>query len=168
MHSGLIYSGIFFGSILFLITSIRLLLKRWRKKEAAKWKVGDKVVLHACSCRNSLKEKGKDYADLLGWDDKHIYVSDGEYTYKEERSKLDFNKSSSWRENYNSCKDYMGVNPKFSGSISDKTETIDGEIDGIRIELMNETQCQVYLKKAIEEENYEAAEKIRNRMEAFR
>ena len=62
----------------------------------------------------------------------------------------------------------MGVNPKFSGSISDKTETIDGEIDGIRIELMNETQCQVYLKKAIEEENYEAAEKIRKRMEAFR
>lgn len=168
MNTSFLIVGSSLVLLILLVKSVKFLLKRERKIESSKWKVGDKVVLLACSCRHSLQKKGKDFADLLGWDDKHIYVSDGESTYKEERSKLDFNKSSTWRENYKSCKDYMGTNPKFSSLISDDTGTIDGEIDGIKIELMNETQCQVYLKKAIEEENYEAAEKIRKRMEAFR
>jgi hypothetical protein len=33
---------------------------------------------------------------------------------------------------------------------------------------MNETECQAYLDKAIEEEDYELAEKLRKQLEKFR
>jgi len=40
--------------------------------------------------------------------------------------------------------------------------------NGKDVSSMNETECQVYLNKAIEEENYELADKIRKQLEKFR
>ena len=47
---------------------------------------------------------------------------------------------------------------------SDNSDMIDGQ----PIETLSETMCEVYLKKAIAEENYELADKLRKRMERFR
>ena len=40
--------------------------------------------------------------------------------------------------------------------------------NGKDISSMNETECQAYLDKAIEEEDYELAEKLRKQLEKFR
>jgi hypothetical protein len=40
--------------------------------------------------------------------------------------------------------------------------------EGFTVETLNETQCEAYLKKALEEENYELAEKLRIRLEKLR
>lgn len=42
-----------------------------------------------------------------------------------------------------------------------------GKTNGKDISSMNETECQAYLNKAIEEEDYELAEKIRKQLEKF-
>ena len=41
-------------------------------------------------------------------------------------------------------------------------------IDGKSIELLTETECQVYLKQCIETEDYEKAELIKERLKNFR
>jgi hypothetical protein len=41
-------------------------------------------------------------------------------------------------------------------------------IDGQPIETLNEIMCEIYLKQAISQENYELADKLRKRMERFR
>ena len=41
-------------------------------------------------------------------------------------------------------------------------------LNGKDISSMNETECQAYLDKAIEEEDYELAEKLRKQLEKFR
>jgi hypothetical protein len=51
-----------------------------------------------------------------------------------------------------------GVEPPNSGD----------KIDGKPIILLTETECQVYLKQAIDGENYDIAEKIRKQMEKYR
>jgi hypothetical protein len=40
--------------------------------------------------------------------------------------------------------------------------------NGKEVTSMNETECQAYLNKAIQEENYELADKIRKQLEKFR
>ena len=45
----------------------------------------------------------------------------------------------------------------------------DGDItNGKDISSMNETECQVYLNQALEDEDYELAERIRKQLEKFR
>ena len=63
----------------------------------------------------------------------------------------------------------MGSEPGFNPHVEpEKSNTPSGTVEGEPIETMNETMCQVYLKKAIEEENYELADRLRKRLENFR
>ena len=61
----------------------------------------------------------------------------------------------------------MGKDPGFAPGLGAQ-KNISGSIDGKSIDLLSETECQVYLKKAIETENYELAEKIKKQMEKYR
>lgn len=54
------------------------------------------------------------------------------------------------------------------GELYPYNETDSGKTNGKNISSMNETECQVYLNKAIEDENYELADKIRKQLEKFR
>jgi len=47
-------------------------------------------------------------------------------------------------------------------------ETDGNKTNGKDITSMNKTECQLYLNKAIEDENYELADKIRKQLEKFR
>jgi hypothetical protein len=42
-----------------------------------------------------------------------------------------------------------------------------GKTNGKDVSSMNETECQAYLRQALEEEDYELAEKIRKQLEKF-
>jgi hypothetical protein len=60
----------------------------------------------------------------------------------------------------------MGVEPGFKSELGESKSG--GKIDGKPIELLNEIECEVYLKAAIDDQDYETAELIRKRMEKFR
>lgn len=54
------------------------------------------------------------------------------------------------------------------GELFTYNETDNGKTNGKDISSMNETECQAYLSKAIESEDYELADKIRKQLEKFR
>ena len=54
----------------------------------------------------------------------------------------------------------------FSGGVGESS--IGRIYNGKPIDVMSEIECEVYLKKALEEEDYDTAELIRKRMEKFR
>lgn len=138
-----------------------------RKSEFKDWKVGDKVILERASFEyQQLKNLGKKYATLVGWDVNYVYLDINNITYRSGWSILESNKSATWRRNYESCKLAMGVEPGFTPDLEDDTSS--GKINGISLDLLNETECNVYLKKAIEEEDYITAKLIRERLEKFR
>jgi hypothetical protein len=54
------------------------------------------------------------------------------------------------------------------GELYTYNEKDSGKTNGKDISSMNETECQSYLTRAIEEEDYELAEKIRKQLNKFR
>lgn len=135
-----------------------LLARRSRRKEYSDWQVGDKVAI-----------KDKDgLFTLQGWEKTAFYLEnkDGS-TVKLAWKKLDFNKSATWRRNHQSCEKVMGTKPGFSPELG-KNSSSSQKIDGKPIELLTEIECQIYLKQALETEDYELAEKIRKQMEKYR
>lgn len=62
----------------------------------------------------------------------------------------------------------MGCNPNFSHIVGGGSSVDGKKYNGKLIDTMNEIECEVYLKKALEEENYTIADLIRKRMEKFR
>lgn len=149
---------------------------RSRKSEYRDWKVGDKLILdqyNKDTAYDILKKSGKSYAKLCGWTDVNVYVDvhDGN-VFKIEWCEIKLNKSAYWRRNYEEAKNAMGTNPAFNADIEEPRRSSaaspKGTIDGKPIELLSEVECEVYLKKAIDEEDYQTAESIRKRMEHFR
>ena len=163
-----------------LILILRDLIKtRNRKSECKNWKVGDMLILDRYEGGDAyrvLKNSGKVYAVLKGWSLESIYVGvHDDNVYKIEWCELKENKSSTWRKNYDDAKKVMGTNPSFhpdvhqiEGKETGSPSQSSGSIDGKPIELLSEVECEVYLKKAIETEDYQTAEAIRKRMEHFR
>ena len=141
-----------------------------RKKRCKDWKVGDKLILTRVGDYSSIVTKNhKEYAILKGWSLTDLYIDcGGGSTYKVDWDVLRDNKSDLWRQNYEEAKKVMGVNPGFTGDIGDESETTGKKVDGKPVDLMSEIECEVYLKKAIENEDYDTAELIKKRMEKFR
>lgn len=140
-----------------------------RKKKCKNWKVGDKLILSRYGDYSSiLKQHRKEFAILKGWSLTDLYINCGDGSvYKVDWEVLRDNKSDLWRQNYEEAKKVMGVNPGFSGTIGE-SETTGKKVDGKPVDLMNEIECEVYLKQAIENEDYDTAELIKKRMEKFR
>lgn len=128
-----------------------------RKKETSDWQVGDLVVISGEN--NMLK--------LVGWSKEAFYVELEDVVRKMEWSKFKFNKSSLWRRNHKSCEDYMGTQPGFKPGLKNEVSG-KSNVNGKPIELLSEVECQVFLKQALEEENYELAETIKKQMEKYR
>lgn len=143
------------SSVVAMIGAIR---ERNRKVEFKDWEVGDSIVLI---------DNKTEYFTLVGWTTESIYIKDDNVTTKIRWDKFDYNKSAIWRRNYDDAKKAMGKVPGFSRGIKDKSIS-NNSIDGKSIELLTETECQVYLKQCIETEEYEKAELIRERLKNFR
>ena len=169
----MIVLGIILGVILLLLATIGVggsVKDNYRKKKCKNWKIGDKLILTRVGDYTSiLKQNRKEYATLKGWSLTDLYIDCGAgLVHKVEWDVLLTNKSDVWRQNYEEAKKVMGVNPGFSGSIGDESETTGKKVDGKPVDLMNEIECEVYLKQAIENEDYDTAELIKKRMEKFR
>jgi hypothetical protein len=163
--------GIILGVILLILAMIGIggsIQDKNRKKRCQSWKIGDKLSLCRGEYYNVLKNKNKDYAILKGWDLNHLYIDCGDdMVYQVNWSVMNFNKSDTWRKNYENAKKVMGCDPAFSGGVGDSNSV--GRIYyGKPIDLMSEIECDVYLKRALNEEDYDTAELIKKRMEKFR
>jgi hypothetical protein len=166
MTTLLIIVGILFGALLigFLYHTIQLNL---RKSEFKDWIVGDKLILKTSSVEyTEIQKLNQTFGNVVGWNVDNIYLKIGDTTHKCEWSCFDSNKSALWRRNYDECKKYMGVDPGFNAELGESNSK--AKIHGKTIELLTEVQCEVYLKIAINEEDYDTAELIKRRMEKFR
>ena len=149
------------------------LRKRNRKSMSKGWKVGDVIVLNLLETSTNLrKEMSKNNittVTLCGWNEDDVFYNVGSKIFCESWKSIDTNKSQVWRDNVSKCTEFMGDKPGFNPHVEpEKLNTSSGDVEGEPIETMNETMCQIYLKKAIEEENYELADKLRKRLENFR
>jgi hypothetical protein len=164
----LIILGIIVG--IFLISfSAHLTKLKSRKSEFKDWKVGDLLILRSNSQElYELQKLGKSMAKVVGWTEYNLYLEIGDSTRQCSWDCFKDNKSAIWRRNYENCKSTMGVEPGFKPGVNDISSLSGKEYDGKPIELLTEVECEVYLKKAIEDEDYDAAELIRKRMEKFR
>lgn len=168
MTTLLIISGVIFGLTLIVWLSYELKIKL-RKDEFKDWVVGDKIILQTNSLEyRALEKTGADLATLVGWNQYNVYLKIGNSTRKCEWSCFDANKSALWRRNYEECKKYMGVDPGFNAELIESNSNSKAKIHGKTIELLSEVECEVYLKIAINEEDYDTAELIKRRMEKFR
>lgn len=169
----MIVLGIILGVILLIIVTIGIcgfIQDKNRRAKCKNWKVGDKLsLIRGNDYYRELERNKKEYAILKGWDLEYLYINCGDdMVYKVNWSIMDFNKSYIWRKNYEDAKKVMGCDPGFSGGIGDSSETTGKKVDGKPVDLMNEIECEVYLKKAIEKEDFDTAELIKKRMEKFR
>jgi hypothetical protein len=164
----LIILGIIVG--IFLTSfSVHLAKLKSRKSEFKDWKVGDLLILRNTSTEHyEITKMGKSMAKVLGWTEYHLYLEIGDSTRQCSWDCFNDNKSAIWRRNFNNCKEAMGIEPGFNPSISDTSSLSGKKVEGKPIELLTEVECEVYLKKAIEDEDYDMAELIRKRMEKFR
>jgi hypothetical protein len=154
-----VMTGILLVAVVFIKLRDKYLDKSW-KKETSDWLVGDEVYL---------KINDNSY-ELKGWSMYHIFVSkNGENTTtKYERDKLDFNKSVVWRRNYDYCKNMMNTEPNFKRGLNTDSNVSSGTVDNKPIELLTEIECQVYLKQALETEDYDLAAQIREQLKKYR
>jgi len=168
----MIVLGIILGVILLILAIIGIsgsIQDRNRKARCKDWKVGDKLSLNRGDHYNVLEKSNKEFAILEGWDLNNLYINCGtKMTYQVNWSVMHFNKSASWRQNYEEAKKVMGCEPGFSGGVGESSKSTGKKIEGKPIDLMNEIECEVYLKKALEEEDYDTAELIKERMNKFR
>jgi len=166
----------FLGVITLILTGIVIsgkIVSANRKKEFKDWQKGDLLILKPSSKYSSILTKnGKDLAVLEGWTEDNLYIDcHAGYISKVSWDELSVNKSALWRRNYDEAKKVMGVDPGFSRVVgqSNVGKTSGGKTyDGKVIDLLNEIECQVYLKRALEEEDFEVAELIKKRLEKFR
>jgi len=162
MSTGLIITGSALGLAIIIYIVVSLIIKS-RKKEYHDWEIDDLLIVNPDILANRKLElvNGYKYAKLKGWNDAHLYIDVGAgMVHQVYWDVIEMNKSAFWRRNYNECEKAMGKKPAFSSEVKHDTSTISGKIDGKPIELLNETECQVYLTQAIAEENYELGERI--------
>lgn len=168
----MIVLGIILGVILLIVSLIWVggsIIDKNRRNKSKNFKIGDKLVLSSGRHRRICEEKRKDFAILKGWDLSNLYIDCGDgMVYQVDWSVMDYNKSAIWRKNYEDAKNFMGCDPAFTGHVDDGSSSINRIYQGKSIDSMNEIECEVYLKKALEEEDYETADMIRQRQEKFR
>ena len=156
-----------------LVSLYNTLKKSSRKSKTKDWQIGDVIYLNWLQTSSGLtqecQKRNLSHVTLSGWNNENVFYNVGNKVFCEDWSSVDVNKSQKWRDYYTSCEDFMGIEPGFDkgvreGNTSNKSDMIDGH----PIETMSETLCQAYLKKAIAQEDYELANKLRKRMESFR
>ena len=168
----MIVLGVILGVILLILVLIGVcgsIQNKNRKSRCKNWKVGDKLSLIRGDYYRILEKNSKEFATLEGWDLDNLYISCGNnMTYQVNWSVMNFNKSATWRQNYDEAKKVMGCEPGFTGGVGESSKSTGKKIDGKPVDLMNEIECEVYLKQALENEDYDTAELIKKRMEKFR
>jgi hypothetical protein len=164
---GLVIIGFFLS--IWMIVMVKIYL---RKLEFKDWEVDDLIIVNSFIITHRLNNNGKKFAKVKGWTVDNVFLDLGDdYVNKYSWDVVGTNKSALWRRNVKECESTMGKKPGFVAKVNDEgvePPNSGDKIDGKPIILLTETECQAYLKQAIDSENYDMAEKIRKQMEKYR
>jgi hypothetical protein len=153
--------GILLGIILY-----KFYKKQKRKRMVSSWQIGDFIRFKE---KLTLKGKSIEYSEIIGWNLDNVFIEFSDNTYAIQYDLIECNQSYNWRKHYEDCEKIMGEKPLFNPLVNiasdDKKHS---KIDDKPIELLTETECQIYLKQCLEKEDYETAELIKKQMEKYR
>ncbi len=156
--------------IIFLIVLRSYLVDKMRKAEFADWQIDD--VIEFWNSNDLIKVKA--------WSTDVMVYHEKDRVYTVKWSSFHRNRSAYWRRLNKECKQAMKtdkdvvdvevtiLNSKGNNSKSSSYSSSHPLLDGKAVELLTETECQVYLNLALQEEEFELAEAIKNRMVNFR
>ncbi len=156
--------------IIFLIVLRSYLVDKMRKAEFADWQIDD--VIEFWNSNDLIKVKA--------WSTDVMVYHEKDRVRTVKWSNFHRNKSAYWRRLNKECKQAMKtdkdvvnvevtiLNSKGNNSKSSSYSSSHPLLDGKAVELLTETECQVYLNLALQEEEFELAEAIKNRMVNFR
>lgn len=163
---------IIIASIIAFIISIIVLVSYSRRKTMKNWKVGDKLKMDVFSqIGKSMQHNDIKHATLLAWSSpSEILIKVKGRVHKTKYGEIDENLSCDLRRMEERIRKTMNQ-PDFD--IDKLIQNTDNSsensfCDGIPIETMSETQCEVYLKKALKSQEFEIAAEIRERLKRFR
>ena len=169
---GYLIVGLIAIGFITLICVIVMLKNHLRKLEFKDWEVDDLIIVNDFTITHRLNNNGKKFAKVKGWTVDNVFLDLGDdYVNKYNWNVVDTNKSALWRRNFKECESTMGKKPGFVAKVNDdgvEPPNSGDKIDGKPIILLTETECEAYLKQAIDSENYDMAEKIRKQMEKYR
>lgn len=151
----LICGSILLGAFLF-IKFLKNYVISSRRKEFKDWRVGDIVTL-----------KDGSNIRVVAWSVDGIFFRNIENIIARiDWTEFKHNLSAVWRRHYEQCIKDMNVRPAFTPELKEITENKPDTIlvYGKPIDTLTDTECQVYLKMALQEENYELAELLKKKL----
>jgi hypothetical protein len=156
MTTIVIISGLILGSFLLSLGIYQWFIDR-NKKRVDSWLVGDKIKMFG-HFRTF---------DLLGWSKDYFYIDKDGETVKYRLDDIQVNQSAEWRKSYNDCKTFMGKEPGFDSTTGERKSSVK-VVNGRTINSLNETECLIYLKQCLDDEDFETAELIKQRMDELK
>lgn len=163
---------IILGSIVALIIGGILMYRKAKKADMKRWRVGDELCLSYYNnvAKEVYKNKKSLIVKLVAWSSKEvIFDADDGYIRRVKYGEIDCNKSADWRDLEADCAKAMGKPDfKLNPVIKEFKEKAKEFFDGKHVELLSEIELQVYLKKALAEDKFEEASKIRDQLKKFR
>jgi len=145
---------------------------RWYRKMTIKkitkgWQVGDNIVLE----RDAIFRMRLNHPctpQLAGFYEDFVFIKCGNFTINMGWDDILYNKSYMWRKFHSESKKFMGEEPGFSESLIENESRDDSNSEAtteIDVRYLTEIECKLYLDIALENEDYELADKLRKRLE---
>jgi len=151
----------------FLFKNFRWFRKYTIRKITDGWEVGDNMVLERDAIlRMRLMEPCA--PQLAGFYEDFVFIKCGNLTINMGWDDIMYNKSYMWRKFYRESHKFMGVEPGFEETLKESEDRNNSNTESttkLDVRFLNETECKVYLDIALENEDYELADKLRKRLE---
>ena len=151
----------------FLFNRSRYFRKRTIKRITKDWRVGDNIVLERDAILR-MRLQNPCTPQLAGFYEDYVFIKCGNLTINMGWDDVMYNKSQTWRKFYSESKNFMGQEPGFEETLMEVNSQSDSNSEStteLDVRFLTETECKVYLDIALENEDYELAEKLRKRLE---
>jgi hypothetical protein len=151
----------------FLFNRSRYFRKRTIKRITKDWRVGDNIVLERDAILR-MRLQNPCTPQLAGFYEDYVFIKCGSLTINMGWDDVMYNKSHTWRKFYSESKKFMGQEPGFQDSLMEVNSQSDSNSEStteLDVRFLTEIECKVYLDIALENEDYELADKLRKRLE---
>jgi hypothetical protein len=151
----------------FLFNRSRYFRKRTIKRITKDWRVGDNIVLERDAILR-MRLQNPCTPQLAGFYEDYVFIKCGSLTINMGWDDVMYNKSQTWRKFYSESKNFMGQEPGFEETLMEVNSQSDSNSEStteLDVRFLTETECKVYLDIALENEDYELADKLRKRLE---
>lgn len=151
----------------FLFKNFRWFRKYTIRKITKGWEVGDNMVLERDAILR-MRLMNPCTPQLAGFYEDFVFIKCGNLTINMGWDDIMYNKSYMWRKFYRESHKFMGVEPGFEETLKESEDRNNSNTESttkLDVRFLSETECKVYLDIALENEDYELADKLRKRLE---